>query len=85
MKKLLSLIISTLLFFNTAYSAQTRTIEESNETEAWEVDGKFIVPECLIYEWYSGDNYEVFYETYFQKDADHGDSNFRNFIENIGL
>jgi len=85
MKKLLSLIISTLLFFNSAYSAQTRTIEESNETEAWEVDGKFIVPECLIYEWYSGDNYEVFYETYFQKDADHGDSNFRNFIENIGL
>ena len=85
MKKLLLLIISTLLFFNSAYSAQTRTVEESNETEAWEVDGKFIVPECLIYEWYSGDNYEKFYEAYFKKEAKHSDLEFRYFIENIGL
>ena len=77
------MVLGLLFSFNVL--AGEREVLKSNETEAWKVDGKFIVPECLIYEWYSGDNYEVFYETYFQKDADHGDSNFRNFIENIGL
>ena len=84
MKKLLSIVILAS-FFSFNVLAGERKVVESNETEAWKVDDKFVVPECLIYEWYSGDNYEVFYETYFQKDADHGDSNFRNFIENIGL
>jgi hypothetical protein len=60
MKKLLSLIISTLLFFNSAYSAQTRTVEESNVDEAWKVDGKFIKPECFDHIRYSGDWYESF-------------------------
>ena len=84
MNKLLGIIVLGLLFsFNVL--AGEREVLKSNETEAWKVDGKFIVPECLIYEWYSGDNYEEFYETYFQKDADHGDLKFRNFIENIGL
>ena len=84
MKKFLGIIVlGLLLSFNVL--AGERKVLESNETEAWKVDGKFIVPECLIYEWYSGDNYETFYETYFKKEADHGDSNFRNFIENIGL
>ena len=84
MKKLLSIVILASFFsFNIHVGA--REVLESKKIEAWEVDGKFIVPECLIYEWYSGDNYETFYETYFKKEADHGDSNFRNFIENIGL
>ena len=84
MNKFLGIIVLGLLFsFNVL--AGERKVLKSNETEAWGVDGKFIVPECLIYEWYSGDNYEEFYETYFQKDADHGDLKFRNFIENIGL
>ena len=84
MKKFLGIIVLGLMFsFNVL--AGEREVLESNETEAWKVDDKFVVPECLIYELYSGDNYETFYETYFKKEADHGDLKFRNFIENIGL
>jgi len=84
MKKLLSIILlGLLLSFN--IHVEAREVLESKKIEAWEVDGKFIVPECLIYELYSGDIYETFYETYFKKEADHGDLKFRNFIENIGL
>jgi len=84
MNKFLGIIVLGLLFsFNVL--AGEREVLESNETEAWKVDDKFVVPECLIYELYSGDNYETFYETYFKKEADHGDLKFRNFIENIGL
>ena len=84
MKKILSIIILSLLLGGNAYSAE-RKVLESNAQDAWKVDGKFIVPECLIYEWYSGDNYEKFYETYFKKEAKHSDLGFRYFIENIGL
>jgi hypothetical protein len=84
MKKILSIIILSLLFGGNAYSAE-REVLESNAQDAWKVDGKFIVPECLIYELYSGDNYEKFYETYFKKEAKHSDLGFRYFIENIGL
>ena len=84
MKKILSIFILSLLLSGNAYSAE-REVLESNAQDAWKVDGKFIVPECLIYEWYSGDNYEKFYETYFKKEAKHSDLGFRYFIENIGL
>ena len=86
MKKLLSLIISTLLFFNTAYSAQTRTVEQSNVNDAWGVEGKFIKPECFNYIWVSGDRYETFYDEYFEKpEGSHWDNpKFRKFTENIG-
>ena len=84
MKKLLSIVILAS-FFSFNVLGGEREVLESNETEAWKVDDKFVVPECLIYELYSGDNYETFYETYFKKEADHGDLKFRNFIENIGL
>ena len=84
MKKILSIIILSLLLGGNAYSAE-RKVLKSNAQDAWKVDGKFIVPECLIYEWYSGDNYEKFYETYFKKEAKHSDLGFKYFIENIGL
>ena len=85
MKKLFStILVLGFLFGGNAYSAE-REVLESNAQDAWKVDGKFIVPECLIYEWYSGDNYEKFYETYFKKEAKHSDLGFRYFIENIGL
>ena len=84
MKKILSIFILSLLLSGNAYSAE-REVLESNAQDAWKVDGKFIVPECLIYEWYSGDNYEQFYEAYFKKEAKHSDLGFRYFIENIGL
>ena len=66
-RNFLSLIISTLLFFNTAYSEETRTVEESNKDVAWKVDGKFIKAECFDYIWNSGDRYETFYDEYFKK------------------
>ena len=85
MKKLFStILVLGFLFGGNAYSAE-REVLESNAQDAWKVDGKFIVPECLIYELYSGDNYEKFYETYFKKEAKHSDLGFRYFIENIGL
>ena len=84
MKKFLYLIFFSLLLSGNAYSGE-RKVTESNPQDAWKVDGKFIVPECLIYEWYSGDNYEQFYEAYFKKEAKHSDLGFRYFIENIGL
>ena len=87
MKKLLSLIISTLLFFNTAYSAQTRTVEKSNADEAWKVDGKFIKAECFDYIWVSGDRYEQFYDEYFEKPkgSHWDDPKFKKFTENVGM
>jgi len=84
MKKLFLYIFLVLLFSGNVYAGE-REVFKSNAKEAWKVDDKFIVPECLIYEWYSGDNYEKFYETYFKKDANHSDPKFRSFIENIGL
>ena len=87
MKKLLSLIISTLLFFNTAYSAQTRTVEKSNIDEAWKVDGKFIKAECFDYIWVSGDRYETFYDEYFKEpQGSHWDDpKFVKFTEEVGM
>ena len=84
MKKLLAIIVLGLLLSGNAYSGE-RKVTESNAQDAWKVDGKFIVPECLMYELYSGDIYELFYETYFKKEAKHSDLGFRYFIENIGL
>ena len=66
MKKiLLTIFLSLLLNVTTLINA--REIVESNVEDAWKINNKFIIPECLIYELYSGDNYEVFYETYFKK------------------
>ena len=87
MKKLLLLIISTLLFFNTSYSEETRTVEESNKDVAWEVDGKFIKAECFDYIWVSGDRYETFYDEYFEKPSGShwDDPKFVKFTENVGM
>jgi hypothetical protein len=87
MKKLLSLIISTLLFFNSAYSAQTRTVEKSNVDEAWKVDGKFIKAECFDHIRYSGDWYEAYYDEYFEKPAGRywDDPKFVKFTEEVGM
>ena len=45
-----------------------RIVEKVDEKIAWDVDGKFIMPECFEYSWLSGDNYELFFETYISKD-----------------
>ena len=86
-RNFLSLIISTLLFFNTAYSAEIRTVEESNKDVAWKVDGKFIKAECFDYIWNSGDRYETFYDEYFEKPSGShwDDPKFVKFTENVGM
>jgi len=81
----LTILFLNLLLGGNAYADEERTVEKSDINVAWKVDGKFIVPECLMYELYSGDIYELFYETYFKKEAKHSDLGFRYFIENIGL
>lgn len=83
MKKLLGIMVLGL--FALELNVGAREVLESKKLDAWKVDGKFIIPECLVYEWYSGDNYEEFYEKYFNKKGDHADPKFKNFIKNIGL
>jgi hypothetical protein len=48
-------------------STYKRTVSENNNKIAWKVDDKFIIPECFNYILSSGDNYELFYDTYIQK------------------
>ena len=69
MKKLLTIMVLGL--FSLELNVGAREVLESKKLDAWKVDGKFIIPECLVYEWYSGDNYEEFYEKYFNKKGDH--------------
>ena len=66
---------------------ETRTVEESNIEEAWQVDGKFIIPECFDHIWVSGDRYETFYNKYFEEpQGSHWDDPFfRKFTENVGM
>ena len=68
MKKLFyAIIFLGLLFGGNVYSAETRTVEESDINVAWKVDGKFIKPECFEVPWPSGNRYESFYDKYFKK------------------
>ena len=71
---------------NEVEEVEKRTVEQSNVKDAWEVDGKFIKPECFNYIWFSGDRYETFYDEYFEKlGGSHWDNpKFRKFTENIG-
>lgn len=67
--------------------APKRLVEESNADEAWEVDGKFIKPECFEYIRMSGDWYETFYDEYFEKPkGSHWDEpKFVKFTEEVGM
>ena len=48
-------------------STHKRIVSENDNKIAWKVDDKFIIPECFNYILSSGDNYELFYDTYIQK------------------
>ena len=62
-----------------------RTVTESKMDVAWEVNGKFIIPECFDYVWLSGDRYETFFDEYIEKlDTHREDPRFQNFIVEIG-
>ena len=84
MKKLLSIIILSLLFSGNVYA----------EDIAWKIKDKYMKPECLandtandLYLWQSSDNYQEYYEKYIGiKDFDQWkDEKFKQFVYNIGL
>ena len=84
MKKLLSIIILSLLFSGNVYA----------EDIAWKIKDKYMKPECLAYDsandlylWESFDNYQEYYEKYIGiKDFDQWkDEKFKQFVYNIGL
>ena len=84
MKKLLSIIILSLLFSGNVYA----------EDNAWKIKDKYMKPECLandtandLYLWESFDNYQEYYEKYIGiKDFDQWkDEKFKQFVYNIGL
>ena len=84
MKKLLSIIILSLLFNGNVYA----------EDIAWKIKDKYMKPECLandtandLYLWQSFDNYQEYYEKYIGiKDFDQWkDEKFKQFVYNIGL
>tara|TARA_B100001142_G_scaffold75704_4_gene76459 strand:+ start:444 stop:1127 length:684 start_codon:yes stop_codon:yes gene_type:complete len=62
-----------------------RIVEYKNPKVAWDVENKFIMPECFEYEWLSGDNYEEFYDTYIGRDKILQLNNYYNkFAKNVG-
>ena len=65
---------------------KNRVVRKSEPNIAWNVDGKFIIPECFETVWYSGDNYEAFYEQYIKDDgtAEWDSKSFRKFVVSIG-
>ena len=77
-----------LLWCNASFSEDLskRKVHESKIDIAWKVDDKFIIPECFDYVWYSGDNYETFFDEYIEKlDSNHWASPaFEKFVIEIG-
>ena len=92
MKKLLLTILLTLFSVSVCYSAESilRKVLESDPDKAWNIDGKFIKPECLennLMEWMSSDNYQEYYTKYLGKETEDSfeDKEFRRFVNSIGL
>ena len=90
MKKILSLLIVSLLLSGNTNAEIKRKVLESDINNAWNIDGKFIKPECLnnnLMEWMSSDNYEEYYTKYLGKETEDSfeDKEFRRFVNNIGL
>jgi hypothetical protein len=90
MKKILSLLVVSLLLSGNANAEIKRKVLESDIINAWNIDGKFIKPECLennLMEWMSSDNYQEYYTKYLGKETEDSfeDKEFRIFVNNIGL
>ena len=90
MKKILSLLVVSLLLSGNANAEIKRKVLESDIINAWNIDGKFIKPECLennLMEWMSSDNYQEYYTKYLGKETEDSfeDKEFRRFVNNIGL
>ena len=90
MKKLLSIVFLGLLLSGNAYAEIKRKVLESDINNAWNIDGKFIKPECFennLMEWMSSDNYQEYYIKYLGKETEDTfeDKEFRRFVKSIGL
>ncbi len=90
MKKILAIIVLGLLFGGNANAEIKRKVLESDINNAWNIDGKFIKPECFennLMEWMSSDNYEEYYTKYLGKKTEDTfeDKEFRKFVNSIGL
>ena len=90
MKKILSIIIFTLLFCTSSFADIKRKVLETNTDKAWNINGKFIKPECFennLMEWMSSDNYQEYYKKYLGKETEDSfeDKEFRKFVNSIGL
>ena len=90
MMKLFSIIILGLFLSGNAYAEIKRKVLESDINNAWNIDGKFIKPECFennLMEWMSSDNYQEYYTKYLGKETEDSfeDKEFRKFVNSIGL
>ncbi|MDA7454368.1 hypothetical protein N8863_05805 [Candidatus Pelagibacter ubique] len=90
MKKLLGFIALVLLCCTSSFADIKRKVLETNIDKAWNINGKFIKPECFennLMEWMSSDNYQEYYTKYLGKETEDSfeDKEFRRFVNNIGL
>jgi predicted nucleic acid-binding protein len=90
MKKIISVIIFGLLCCTSSFADIKRKVLETNTDKAWNINGKFIKPECFennLMEWMSSDNYEEYYTKYLGKKIEDTfeDKEFRKFVNSIGL
>lgn len=59
--------------------------EPKTENAIWVLKGAKLTPKCFAYNWYSGDNYENFYEARINKKSNYNDTEFLSFINSPGL
>lgn len=90
MKKIISVIIFGLLCCTSSFADIKRKVLETNTDKAWNINGKFIKPECFennLMEWMSSDNYQEYYKKYLGKETEDSfeDKEFRKFVNSIGL
>ena len=90
MTKIISIIIFGLLCCTSSFADIKRKVLETNTDKAWNINGKFIKPECFennLMEWMSSDNYQEYYTKYLGKKTEDTfeDKEFRRFVNNIGL
>jgi predicted nucleic acid-binding protein len=90
MKKIISVIIFGLLCCTSSFADIKRKVLETSIDKAWNINGKFIKPECFennLMEWMSSDNYEEYYTKYLGKKIEDTfeDKEFRKFVNSIGL
>ena len=78
MKKLLSIIVLSLLWFIPVSA-------DHDDTKAWEVDGEYLTPKCFLYEWFSSGNFKEFYKKYATEKTRYRSPEWKKWWNNIGL